>query len=425
VSRKSIETISDVVGWRMCLGCGGCAWACPNRAIILHDIPDRGIRPIRNPDLCKHCGLCLAVCPGWTMSRNRELSSAWSPQEKKWGSMMAVWEGYSSDPDIRFRASSGGLATALALYCIEQMQMDGVLHVRGSQDIPWKNETVFSRNRDELKTTAGSRYSPASPCEQFECLTQCVGQGVVIGKPCDIACLRKAQANHESLRDRVGLAISIFCAGTPSTQGTLEVIRRLGASPEQVASLHYRGDGWPGQTRITLKHESTTLSMPYEQSWGTILTGHIDLRCRLCPDGTGEYADLSCGDAWYHLNEKDPGRSLVIVRTQRGKDILAGAIAAGYVCLEPVNPESVALSQKWLERKRQELFGRLLVMKLAGIPTPDYENFDLYSHWKELSIQSKFKSLVGTLRRIVKRQWRKPVELNAPSVPSPLGADSV
>ena len=203
------------------------------------------------------------------------------------------------------------------------------------------------------------------------------------------------------------------------------MIRRLGASPEQVASLHYRGDGWPGQTRITLKGESTTFSMPYEQSWGTILTGHIDLRCRLCPDGTGEFADLSCGDAWYHLNEKDPGRSLVIVRTQRGKDILAGAIAAGYVCLEPVNPEAVALSQKWLERKRQELFGRLLIMKLAGIPTPDYENFDLYLHWKELSIQNKIKTLIGTLRRIVKRQWRKPVELNESSVPSRPGADSV
>ena len=216
MSRKSIQTISDVVRWRMCIGCGGCVWACPNRAVVLRDIPDRGIRPIRNPDRCEQCGHCLAVCPGWTMSRNRELSSAWSLQEKKWGPLMAVWEGYAADPDIRYRASSGGLATALALYCIEKMQMDGVLHVRGSQCTPWKNETVFSRNRDELKMTAGSRYSPASPCEQFQYLTQCAGRGVVIGKPCDIACLRKAEANHESLRNRVGLAISIFSPEPPA-----------------------------------------------------------------------------------------------------------------------------------------------------------------------------------------------------------------
>ncbi len=338
---------------------------------------------------------------------------------------MEVWEGYAADSEIRYRASSGGLATALGLYCIEQLQMEGVLHIRGSQDFPWKNETVFTRNREELKKTVGSRYSPASPCEQFHTLSRGNLRGVVIGKPCDIACLRKAQESNESLRRNVGLAISIFCAGTPSTNGTLDVIRQLGGSPEQVESMHYRGEGWPGHTRIALRDRTGVLSMPYEQSWGTILTRHIDLRCRLCPDGTGEFADLSCGDAWYHLDENDPGRSLVIVRTQRGKEILSGAMRAGYVQLEPVNPESVALSQKWLERKRQELWGRLFMMKLAGIPSPEYENFDLHWHWKELSLRNKIRCLFGTLRRMIQRKWHSPIRLQPPAeLPIPI-TDSI
>ena len=39
--------------------------------------------------------------------------------------------------------------------------------------------------------------------------------------------------------------------------------------------------------------------MSYAQSWGEILTKHVQFRCKVCPDGSGGFADVACADAWY------------------------------------------------------------------------------------------------------------------------------
>lgn len=34
---SGINTIQDVVEWRLCLGCGACAWVCPEDKVRLVD----------------------------------------------------------------------------------------------------------------------------------------------------------------------------------------------------------------------------------------------------------------------------------------------------------------------------------------------------------------------------------------------------
>jgi coenzyme F420 hydrogenase subunit beta len=53
-------------------------------------------------------------------------------------------------------------------------------------------------------------------------------------------------------------------------------------------------------------------------------------RCYLCPDGATEHADISCDDPWYReIRKEEPGYSLVLVRTERGRRILQAVLAAG------------------------------------------------------------------------------------------------
>jgi len=40
--KKKIENIKNVAAWRLCMGCGACVYACPNKAVSLVDIVDRG-----------------------------------------------------------------------------------------------------------------------------------------------------------------------------------------------------------------------------------------------------------------------------------------------------------------------------------------------------------------------------------------------
>ena len=43
--RGRFRNIDDVVRWRLCVGCGACAFACEKKNISLEDVPGDGIRP--------------------------------------------------------------------------------------------------------------------------------------------------------------------------------------------------------------------------------------------------------------------------------------------------------------------------------------------------------------------------------------------
>jgi len=232
-----------------------------------------------------------------------------------------------------------------------------------------------------------------------------------MGKPCDIEGLRKLQAVNPKLGQKVIAAIGIFCAGTPSTFGTLELLKTLGVSGEQVASVRYRGNGWPGKFIVSTKDDQlSTLEMPYMDAWG-FLQKYRPFRCHLCADGTSEFADISCGDPWYrNLDDGETGYSLVLVRTEVGKRIVHSAIKAGYLVLQPANPQILVESQKNLLEKRRAIWGRLSAMKLFGIPTPRLKGFHLFSNWCDLSLEGKTRSILGTARRIIKRRYYRPMK---------------
>ena len=380
--------------------------ACPENNIRLTDVPDQGIRPRVDLRRCKSCGECVKVCPGVEISHQRFDSETIPELLCSWGPVIEAWEGYAADPEIRFEGSSGGAATALALFCIEKQNFAGVLHIGTKREAPLRNVPVFSKSREELLECTGSRYSPAAPCEKLNWIEESDSPCVFIGKPCDVVALRKSQAVKPRLNDTVGLAISIFCAGTPSTAGTYKLLDALCVKPEDVKEVRYRGRGWPGMTTVKTKDNGEIRQMSYEESWGGILSNYGQFRCRLCPDSTGEFADISCGDPWYKKPESDePGMSLVLVRTEKGRKFVQEAMTAGYIQLQRVDPSVLPLSQKSLELRRRHLWGRLLAMRLFLIPVPKYKGFRLFSNWRRLSAGGKVRSVLGTIRRIVTRNW--------------------
>lgn len=291
----------------------------------------------------------LKVCPGYETShdaRGKVTDGYLEELRKGWGPIFEVWEGYAADPEMRYYVSSGGLASALALYCLEKKRMYGVLHTGADENIPYLNKTVMSRTKRELLERTGSRYAPASPCDGLEDVEKAPQQCVFIGKPCDVTGVRKAQRLKQKLSDNIDLAISIFCAGTPSTQGTLDLLKQLHPKTDEVELLRYRGQGWPGKFSIKIKGEAQTREvMTYEDSWG-FMQKYRPYRCHLCPDGTGEFSDIACGDPWYReISSDEQGYSLALVRTPKGREILRGAIDAGYVVLKQVDPGILRKSQ--------------------------------------------------------------------------------
>jgi len=351
------------------------------------------------------------VCPGIEIAHQSSHNKIIAELNQSWGPVLEVWEGYATDPEIRYKGSSGGVATALALYCLEKKEASGVLHIGTHPEAPLQNIAVFSKSREELLACTGSRYSPAAPCERIDWIQEGSDSCVFIGKPCDVVALRKSQVQNEQLNNKIHLAISIFCAGTPATEGTYNILNKLNLKTDQVDELRYRGCGWPGMTSVKIKGVNNQIKhLSYKESWGDILSKYTQFRCRLCPDSTGEFADISCGDPWYRKAEPDDkGWSLVLARTERGREILQKAIKEGYLKLERVDPVAVPRSQQALLARRRHLWGRLLVLRTMCVPIPQYTGFSLFKNWLELSTIEKLRSFGGTFRRLIMRGWFRPL----------------
>jgi coenzyme F420 hydrogenase subunit beta len=400
-------TVKSIVEWQLCLGCGACAYICPGRKISLRDAIAEGIRPVLSDEACGDCHDCLDVCPAYRNDHRELLGAAGLiPElETAYGPVLEVWEGYAEDPEIRWSGASGGVLTAIALYCLEQQGMHGVLHVCGDPDNPVRNRTRLSRSRAELLAATGSRYGAASACDALQSIEEAPTPCVFIGQPSEVTAVRKAAVLRPRLRQRVGLALSFFCAGSPATQGTEELLRSEGIAMEDVSEVRYRGLGWPGSFSVRrrgAKDFSTIRS--YEDSWA-FLQRFRPPSVHLTPDGSGEDADISCGDPWYRsIGADERGRSLVLVRTDRGRQILRDAARAGYVHLEPADARDALNSQVNLIRKRGAIWGRLLIMRLCGQPVPHLAGFSLLYNWARLPLQDKLRSTLGTARRIVRRR---------------------
>jgi coenzyme F420 hydrogenase subunit beta len=330
-----------------------------------------------------------------------------SEADREFGAALEIWEGHACDPEVRYKGSSGGVLSALALYCLEQEGMASVLHIAADERAPWLNRSVMSMDRSQVLAGTGSRYSPASPCERLGDIEKSDRPCVFVGKPCDVAAVAMLRQERPALDRNLGLVLTFFCAGTPSTQATLDLLRSMGVESGAVKSLHYRGGGWPGSFRVGDENGRPVASLSYADSWKR-LTSYRPLRCNVCPDGLGRLGDLSCGDAWHQAGRRgDQGTSLILVRTERGKEILRRAVAAKYVVVAPAGPSAVLAAQSSLLQRRRELFGRLLAMRLLGIPTPKFRRFSLLHSWVRLPLVRQVRTITGTLRRAIVRRWWK------------------
>jgi coenzyme F420 hydrogenase subunit beta len=366
---------------------------------------DGYIRPEQRETLtAEEDGKIADVCPGLGLKQEPGARQ----DHALWGPLISVRTGYATDPALRYHSSSGGVLSAILVYLVETGTVDFVLQIAAATDQPLGNGTVLSRDGEAIFAAAGSRYAPSSPLAELE---EHLARGkcfAFVGKPCDVAALRRMAEHDPRIDACVPYMLSFFCAGIPSLRGAAEIVQTLGLAPEEVTAFRYRGDGWPGFATATLK-DGSEKSMTYRDSWGGILTKHVQFRCRICPDGTGGFADIACADAWhcdadgYPLFEETEGLSLVVTRTERGEKLLAEALARGYVAAKPLPVTDIAAMQPGQVRRKQSVLSRLLALRALRQPSPCYDGFHLWPVARQAGIRQHLRDFLATCARIVRR----------------------
>ncbi|MGD1883882.1 MAG: Coenzyme F420 hydrogenase/dehydrogenase, beta subunit C-terminal domain [Paracoccaceae bacterium] len=397
------DVLQKVVDGRLCSGCGACAALAPE--VVTMDLSTDGyLRPKRSKPLSEAQGAAISsVCPGLGMS----LQADDRFDHVLWGPYLSVSSGYAEDPDLRHNASSGGILSALLVHLLDSGEVDCVLQIAADPKRPIGNQTVFSNSADDVFQSAGSRYAPSAPLAEIGTLLDGNMRYAFVGKPCDVAALRTMGRSDPRVGARFPYMLSFFCAGVPSLKGANEILSEMGVSENELAQFRYRGDGWPGYA-TAIKKEGGTTRMSYAESWGGILSRHVQFRCKICPDGTGSFADVVCADAWeadekgYPVFSEAEGVSLVMGRTKRGEALIENAKAAGRIKTQPFDIDGLAAIQPGQTQKRRFVLSRLLALRMTGRVVPCYHGFHLWQNARKARLGRNLKNLLGTLRRIAR-----------------------
>lgn len=327
---KQFPNISVVVSHSLCTGCGICSGICPSSAISINSDHKTGLnRPVMDTDKCTECGLCLKVCPplnwGETPGMEYENGTFSLLSEVK----PEAWACHALDNEIRGRGASGGFVTAFLLELLQKGEITGAVLVRRNADAPLEAEAFIARSSSEIMEAAASKYCPVSYDKIFARLRMLKPDDerlAVVGLPCHIAGLSRAEAVYPRLSRMTALRIGIFCGGISSRLAYDYILKKLGIDSQNVTAFSNRGGGWPGYMSFHLKN-GEVVRIPYQHwlSMGAVLSSPVyrPAACILCRDPLGFQADVSVSDAWLpHYSKDEKGMSLVLAKTEVGRRML-------------------------------------------------------------------------------------------------------
>ena len=382
------EIITRIVNADMCIGCGMCVPACPQRALSIDWGPNGIYQPHAHAVSCGTCNACLKVCPFASgLATGVEL-----PDETSLVEMLAIAPEARHDPYIgrhlglyaghseEFRAtgSSGALATWALSTLMREGAIDAALCVApaaGKSDTHYEYQACLSV--DEIRRAARTRYYPAKLDEVIDHALSHEGRYALVALPCTLKALRLAQLANPILRQRIVFTVGIFCGGLKTRYYTEYLAASAGCSPHQLAKPEFRiknpdsaADDYAFSCQDDQDKTHAIRMKSLGDMWGTGL--FKPNACDYCDDLASELADLSVGDAWIPPYRSDGrGTSIIVTRTQQAAALVERGISSKALALRTLSAAQVNASQRGnINHRRKGLAYRLHLAKRRGQRVP-------------------------------------------------------
>lgn len=359
-------SVQKVVNDLLCVHCGICVTICPSRAITMRETPAGLLVASVSEEKCNGCGHCLAVCPG----RGFNLPDLGGLDPFR-GPVLNAYVGHAAEATIRASAQSGGIASALLIFLLESGRIDGALVTPMPKDGSLRPRPALARSREEILAAQGSKYCPTAPgvlLDQFNSPERLA----LVGIPCQMQGFHKWASQGHPSAAMIQYRIGLVCDRMMASLGIDLMVRNAGLQSEALVGVEYRSkarNGWPGEVCF---HTGSGQRLFFPSALRTNLKEFLTpLRCRLCFDKMNFLSDLSVGDAW-GISSSLLGESAILVRNQKGADIVREAVAAGYLEASEIDPERIFKGQG-VEKKRRNFFSFMRLCRQRGLPLPEYE----------------------------------------------------
>lgn len=237
---------------------------------------------------------------------------------------MSTFLAWSTDPELRRNASSGGFVRAMLRWMLETNVIDRAIIARtGPRGNGFRPECVATDDPEELadRRTA-SVYYPVSPLSVPRDKRLLYAATLL---PCQVETLRKAQA--KGLSREIGVVIELLCHHTPRPEFVQRACAQMAV--RNPATVYFRGNGWPGE------FTADGTSMPYLPTWGRHGATMLP-RCRACTRTCGP-ADWTVADPWGLGGDMGDGKTLVHAHTCKAWRLAIEAKEAGAIEIEHVD----------------------------------------------------------------------------------------
>ena len=345
----------EVVTTGLCTGCAGCVIACPHDVLGYDDTEGR-YKPIQIEDYggprdCSHgeksCTSCTRACPrfrSWEEEADTFLFGRPREEAEVSGISKDVLLARAKDPVTFEKGQDGGLVSAMLIWALEHGEIDAALvsYLEGDGST-WKAMPGVARTREDVLRGAGSRYTYSSNTLAY---TEAVESGAekiaLVGMGCQssipaIMSARKAG----KVGGRIALTIGLLCSKTFDDAIFPELFEaRYGLKREDMVKMNIKG-----VFQIWMKDGSYhEVNLKECHAW-------TREGCKNCPDFAAEHADISTGGIGA-FNDW----TLTVVRTDKGREIMARLIEDGIIETRPGDddPGAIALMRKLsrVSRKR-------------------------------------------------------------------------
>ena len=374
-----INSLSDITENGLCIGCGICQSIAGNENISISMTEKGRLEPKENKPLNNEIfDKIKKTCPGVIVEGlPKEAIDNKSKYDLVWGYYLSLFYAWSTDKDIRFKSSTGGLLNGLSLYLLETNKVKFILHTGTDPKKPMRSVSRYSYNKQELLNSGScSRYGPSSPLDKFNEALNKNEPFAFVGKPCDISAIRQLSKIDRRVNELCKYLLTLVCGGFGEFTKSQDFIDSFNVKEEELSIFRYRGYGNPGKMYIKT-NSGEEHDKEYNSFWGEESTWRVPFRCKICPDAIGESSDLAALDTWPGGSPvgEDEGFNAAIIRTKKGYDLVHDARDAGYIKIgNHLKIEDINDFQPHQVSKKKAVYARHQGMKNINRPTLNTKN---------------------------------------------------
>jgi coenzyme F420 hydrogenase subunit beta len=141
----------------------------------------------------------------------------------------------------------------------------------------------------------------------------------------------------------------------------------------------------------------------------------LPFRCKVCPDGIGEAADIAASDTWpggsptWEGQADDPGTNGVVARTRAGLELLEAAARDGAIVIErEITPRDMDHYQPHQVDRKHAVWARYVGLKTVEQLVPEVRRLRIEDLARDNDLAANLHEARGTRRRARQGRTKEP-----------------